>query len=121
MRQAEAAADHSAVPEQRSHVLRSCARRNIEVLGLSAEQEVANAASHEVGLIPASLQPPNDLGGIGVDPGLVERDRVADEPGAGVAVARVASSDASMAHALSRFDAEGGELGRSRQMIVCST
>ena len=88
--EAEAPADDAAVAEERADVLGAGARGDVEVLRLAAEEEVADAAADEVRLVAGSLEPPDDLGGVGVDAVLVERRVVADEAGAGVALERVA-------------------------------
>ena len=105
VRQAEAPPDDAAVAEEGAHVLGAGARRDVEVLGLAAEQQVADAAADEVGLVAAALEPADDLGGVGVDAVVVERDVVADEARPGVALA-AASRGARCAASC------GGGLGR---------
>ena len=51
VREAEAPPDDAAVAEQGPHVLRPGARRDVEVLRLAAEQQVAHAAADEVRLV----------------------------------------------------------------------
>ena len=116
MREPEAPADDAAVAEERAHVLGAGARRDVEVLGLAAEEEVAHAAADEVGLVAAALEAPDDLGGVGVDAVLVEDDVVADEARAGVALELVAGAEALLARR--RLDAEDGQLRRSGRLIV---
>jgi hypothetical protein len=42
----------------------SCAGRNVVVSGLAAEQQVADASTGEVGLVPACAQGADDFGGV---------------------------------------------------------
>ena len=88
VREAEAAADDAAVAEEGAHVLGARARRDVEVLRLAAEEQVADAAADEIRLEPGALEAAHDLGGVGVDALFDERRVVALEAGAGVAFER---------------------------------
>ena len=95
------------------HVLGAGARRDVEVLRLAAEEQVADAAADEVGLVAAALEAPDDLGGVGVDALVVERHVVADEAGAGVPLERRRAATAGFGRRLYRvLDRERGEVGR---------
>ena len=81
MREPEATTDDAAIAEQRAHVVRTSARRDVEVLGTAVQEEVTNAAADEIGLETGALEPPYDLCRVGVDAVLVERRVVALEAG----------------------------------------
>ena len=79
VREPEATADDAAVAEERADVVRARARRDVEVLGATVQEEVANAAADEIGLVAGAFEPPDDLRGVGVD----RRPRRAARHGAG--------------------------------------
>ena len=66
VREAEAAADDAAVPEQAPDVVGRRAGGDVEVLGLAAEQQVADAAADQVGGVIVAAQALDDFGGVGV-------------------------------------------------------
>ena len=74
MGEMEASADETAIAEQLLHLLRVRVRRNVEVLGFEADQEVPDRASHKEGLVTRVLQPIKDLQRIRRDMG--PRDRM---------------------------------------------
>src|SRR5690606_34944386 len=67
VREPEAAADHPTVAEEVAHLGGPRARRDVEVLRLHAEEEIADAAADEIRLVTIAAQPPDDLEGILVD------------------------------------------------------
>ncbi len=72
VRQPEAPADQAAVAEGGPHLLGVGRGGDVEVLGAPAEQEVAHAAAHQVGLVAVAPQVPQDLEGIDVERGGVD-------------------------------------------------
>ena len=74
----EAPADDARVAEELAHLLGARARRHVEVLRPSVEQEIADAAADEVGLEPVSHEAPEHLLHVGVDAALFEHDVVPD-------------------------------------------
>ncbi|MNT35680.1 hypothetical protein D3C72_1717150 [compost metagenome] len=79
MHDLEAAADDARAPEQRLHLLGRGVGRDVEILGLDAEQQVAHGAADDIGLVAGLLQRGSDLDGIarqqrGVDLVLVHVD-----------------------------------------------
>jgi hypothetical protein len=52
--QTEPPADDERAPEQRLHLLGARVGRNVEILGLDPEQQIADCATHDEGLNPAS-------------------------------------------------------------------
>src|ERR1700748_1208067 len=54
--EAEAAADDEGAAEQRLHLFRRGVRRDVEVLGLEVDQQVAHGAADDVGLVAGVLQ-----------------------------------------------------------------
>ena len=92
VRQAEAPADDPAVAEEGAHVLRAGARGDVEILGFSPEQEVADAPADKVGLVAAALEAPDHLRGIGIDAVVVQHHAVADQARARVALEGVAAT-----------------------------
>jgi hypothetical protein len=65
--QPKAAADDPGVVKAAFDLLRGGAGDDVEVLRLEAEQEVAHAAAHQVRGVPGVLQPPDDVGRVGID------------------------------------------------------
>ena len=65
--QAETAADDPAVPEELLDLVRMRRRADVEVLRPSTEQQVAHAATDEVGRVVGLVQPREHLQRIGVD------------------------------------------------------
>jgi hypothetical protein len=72
--QAEAAADDAAVTKQSFHLTRGSIRDDIEVLGLTPEEEVPDTAPHKPGDEAAAAETIEDLKGIGAD--LLPGDRM---------------------------------------------
>ena len=70
----EAPPDDATVREDPPHLPRARRRDDVEVLRVSAEEEVAHAAADEVGLVAESPEAADDLQGLGVD--LFVRDLV---------------------------------------------
>ena len=64
VREPEAAADQPAVAEQPSHLLGRRIGRDVEVLRLDADQEVAHAAADEEGLVARVPEAIEDLEGV---------------------------------------------------------
>ncbi|MCY1503634.1 hypothetical protein D9M68_377640 [compost metagenome] len=60
----EAPPDDARAPEQRLHLVGRGVGRDVEILGLDAEQQVAHRAAHDVGLVAGLLQRGGDLDGI---------------------------------------------------------
>src|SRR6185312_8744170 len=112
--EAEAAADDAAVAEERADVLGARARRDVEVFGPAAEQEIADAAAYEIGLKAVSLEAAYDLGGVGIDRGLVQKRVVPNEAGAFVALGDALS--VSVSFFVARLDPERRELRGGRQV-----
>ena len=67
MGQPEPAADDAAVAEAAPDLVRGRRSGDIEILGFAAEQEVAHAASDQVGLVLVAEQALHDPQGIGVN------------------------------------------------------
>ena len=63
----EPAADDPAVAEHPADLLRTSARRDVEVLGFAVEIQVADAAADQVGFVVGREQLANDLERVGVD------------------------------------------------------
>ena len=59
--QAKASTDDAAVAEQFAHLFGSRAGGHVEILGLQTEEQVAHAATHQIGLEAGPLQPVQDL------------------------------------------------------------
>ena len=57
MHDAKTAADDTGVAKQRVHGFRRGICRDVKVLGMPSQQEVAHCAPHEVGLVPAAAKP----------------------------------------------------------------
>ena len=74
--QAEASADDPGVAEQRAHVVGTGAGRDVEVLGAAIEQQIADSAADDVGLVAVAKQAPHDLDGVGVQAAIAEVDGV---------------------------------------------
>ncbi len=66
--QPEAPPDEAAVPEDGPHLARVGVGGDVEVLGRVAEEQVAHAAAHEVGLVVHVPQPGDHLERLGVEP-----------------------------------------------------
>jgi hypothetical protein len=109
--------DDTAIAKERANVFGAGARRDIEVLWLAPEQQVSHAASYEVGLESAPLEPPYDFCRICVDAALVECRGMTNEPRPGVALHRIVS----FAFGGRGLDAKRRELWRCRKMIGRST
>jgi hypothetical protein len=137
VREAKTPPDDPAVPEEGADVLGARARRDVEVLRLSPEEEVADATAHQVGLVAAALEAANDLGGVGIDAVVAEDDVVPYEAGAGVSLEDVAGTapvgDRARGETIGRtalapafagvnrvLDRIRREVGRRRQVIVGS-
>jgi len=88
MREAETSTDNSAIAKQGSHIFGASVRCDVEVFGVAAEEEIANAAADEVSLEAATLKSADDTGGIGVDAALIKRNIVTDKAGVEVTVVR---------------------------------
>jgi hypothetical protein len=67
VREPEAPPDQPRVAEDLLHLVRVRAGRDVEVLRADTEQEVADAAAHEVRLVTGAPQPADDLDGVGVE------------------------------------------------------
>src|SRR6266568_3901837 len=76
VRQPEPPADEPAIAEGGPHLARVRARRDVEVLRRVAEQDVADAAADEVGLVPDVAQPREDADGVLVEAVLRDLRRV---------------------------------------------
>jgi hypothetical protein len=74
MGQAESPPDDPAIPEQALDLIGMRRRADIEVLGASAEQQIANAAAHEVGDVLVLMEAVQHLERVRID--LAARDRV---------------------------------------------
>ena len=70
--QPEAPADEPAVAEDGPHLARVGVGGEVEVLGRGVEQQVADAAAHEVGLVAHGAEPVDDAQRVLVEP--VDRD-----------------------------------------------
>ena len=66
VREAEAAPDDAAVLEEAPDVVGRRAGDDVEVLGLAAEQQVADAAADQVGGVIVAAQALDDFGGVGI-------------------------------------------------------
>jgi len=69
---AEAPADDSAVTEASTNLVRRRRGRDVEVLGCAAEQEIAHASAHQIGLVLAPTQALHDTERVGID--LIQAD-----------------------------------------------
>ena len=67
LHQAEAAADNAAVLEQAAHLAGVGVGAHVEILGPPAQEQVAHAPSHQVGLEAVVVQPVEYLQGLGID------------------------------------------------------
>ena len=74
--QPEAPADEAAVPEDGPYLARVGVGGHVEVLGRVAEQEVADAAAHQVGLVAHVPQARDHLERLGIEPLLGDLRRV---------------------------------------------
>ena len=74
MREAEAAPDDPAVPEQPLDLVGVRRRADVEVLRTAAEQQIAHAAAHEVGDVVVLVETIENLQRVGID--MSARDRV---------------------------------------------
>lgn len=106
MRESKASSDNAAVSEQASHVFGACACRDVKVFWLVTEEQIANAATHEIRFKPRRFKAPYGARGVLVDKFLGEFSVVSLE------------ARASMARANDLFIAEGrstlsGTLARS--------
>ncbi len=63
----EAPADHAAVPEKLEHLHRRRVRADIVILGSSAQEQVAHATAHEIGLVAVSVETIENLQCVRVD------------------------------------------------------
>src|SRR5207342_1476847 len=70
--QTETPPDDARVAKQRPHVLGTSVGGKIEIFRSPVEQEIAHAATDEVGLKPVPGQPPDDLLRVRIDTRLVE-------------------------------------------------
>jgi len=61
MRKAEAATDKAAIAEQGANLVRMRIGGDVEVLGLTAKQQVAHAATHEITLKASGLETVKNL------------------------------------------------------------
>ena len=66
VRQPEAPADEPAVAEQAAHLIGRGAGGDVEVLGLAADEQVAHAPAHQVGLVAALLEAQHHAHRVGV-------------------------------------------------------
>src|SRR5581483_837519 len=74
VRQAEAAADDPAVAEELLDLIRMRRRTDVEIFGMTAEEEVADAAADEVGDVIALPEPIEDFQRVRID--VTPRDRM---------------------------------------------
>ena len=65
MRKSEAAPDQTAAGKDSLDFFGRRICRNVEILGYFAKQQIANAASHDVGFKSRLLQIPDNIAGIG--------------------------------------------------------
>ncbi len=68
MGEAEPSTDQPAIAEQLFNLVWSCIRSYIEVFRLTAEQQVADSAAYEVGIISLLLQPVQHTNSVVADP-----------------------------------------------------
>ena len=61
VREVEAATDQAAVPEELADLLRMGVRRDVEILGVQAEQQVAHRPADQERLVARVLEPVEDL------------------------------------------------------------
>src|SRR5262249_3903522 len=80
----EATAADPAVAEERADVVGTRVRRDVEVLGAALQEQVADAATDEVGLETGALEAADDLGGVRIDGLVVEGRIVTLEAGSGM-------------------------------------
>ena len=114
VREAKSSPDDAAVAEKTANVLRTRICCDVEILGLAAEQKVAHAAAHQVGLKAAALEAAHHLCGIRVDAVVVEDVVVPDQPRARVSLQRVAVAPRLRRHFGKFLDRVGWEVGRRR-------
>ena len=74
MGQTEAASHQTAVGEEFADLLRGGVGRHIEILGRSAQQQIAHTSAHQIGLITCFIQAIEHLQGVVTD--LASRDRM---------------------------------------------
>ena len=71
------------VAEELAHLFGAGAGGDVEVLGAVIEEQVADAAADQVGLVPVPDEAAQDLLDVGIDPRLVEHDVVTAGSGVG--------------------------------------
>jgi hypothetical protein len=64
----EPSADEPAVPEDLLDLVRACVGRDVEVLGLSAQEQVSHAAADQIGEMTRFLKSIEDPNCVGADP-----------------------------------------------------
>ena len=67
MGQPEPAADDPAIPKEPLDLVRMGGRADVEILGLSPEQQIADASAHEVREVVVLVQPVQHSERVGID------------------------------------------------------
>jgi hypothetical protein len=67
VREPEPAPDDAAVPKEVPYLVRACTRRDVEVLGLATQHQVADAPTNQVRGVAVAVETSDHLGGVWID------------------------------------------------------
>ncbi len=115
MCEAKAATDDAAVSKERADVFGARARRDVEIFGVKAEEQIADAATDQIRLKTMTLETTNDFCRIRVDGRLFQKCVVTHEPGARVTLCNASNLIRGVA---TRLDTERRKIRRSRKLFL---